>query len=174
MAELVSTDQSLARGGPVGRALEAACKLFAVISGVVLTAMALMSIASIGGRTLLSSPIIGDYELVQAMCAVAVSMSLPYTHWIKAHVIVDFFTSHAPAWLNNVLDTLAHLLLALLAAVVAWRMWVALFGLREALDASMLLSIPTWWVYIPMVASFGLLCLVALYGAGAAFQRSAP
>jgi TRAP-type C4-dicarboxylate transport system permease small subunit len=171
MAELVSTNDDLTRG-PAGRALESACKVFAVIAGMVLTLMAFMSIASIGGRTFLSAPIIGDYELVQAMCAVAVSMSLPYTHWIKGHVIVDFFTAKAPTWLNKVLDTLAHLLLAALAGVMAWRMTVALFQLKEALDASMLLSIPTWWIYIPMVASFGLLCIVALYGAGAAFKRT--
>lgn len=172
MAELVSTDASLARG-PAGRALEGLCKFFAVISGLALTAMALMSIVSIGGRTLLSAPIVGDYELVQALCAVAVSMALPYTHWIKAHVIVDFFTAHAPAGLNRLLDTVAHLLLALLAGVVAWRMAVAVPGLRESLDASMLLNIPTWWVYLPMVASFALLSLVALYGAGGTLHRSA-
>jgi TRAP-type C4-dicarboxylate transport system permease small subunit len=173
VAELVSTEASLARG-PAGHALEMLCKFFAVISGLVLTAMALMSIFSIGGRSLLGSPIVGDYELVQAMCALAVSMALPYTHWIKAHVIVDFFTAHAPAALNTVLDTVAHLLLATLAGVIAWRMAVAVPGLRESLDASMLLSIPTWWIYLPMVASFALLSAVALYGAGGAFQRSAP
>lgn len=172
MAELVSTDVSLARG-PSGRTLEAICKVFAIISGLTLTAMAMMSIVSIGGRIFMSSPVVGDYELVQTLCAIAVSMALPYTHWIKGHVIVDFFTVNAPAGLNRVLDTLAHLLLSLLSAVIAWRMWVGLWELKEAMDASMLLSIPTWWTYIPMVASFALLCIVALYGAGSALTRSA-
>ena len=170
MAELVSIEDTEVHG-PAGRLLGAACKLFAIGAGLVLTGMALMSLASIVGRTFLESPIIGDYELVQSMCAVAVSLSLPYTHWIKGHVIVDFFTLHAPKRLNAVLDCVAHLTLAIMAALVCWRLWVGLWQLKEAMDASMLLSIPTWWTYTPMVASFGLLSIVALYASGTTFRR---
>jgi len=94
VAELIVDETSQARG-PAGKVIENVCKFFAICGGLVLTAMAIMSIASIVGRSFFSSPIVGDYELVQAMCAVAVSMSLPYTHWVRGHVIVDFFTTHA-------------------------------------------------------------------------------
>ena len=114
MAELVTTDVSQARG-PAGEMLEKICKFFAVIAGIVLTVMAFMSIVSISGRLILSSPIVGDYELVQMLCAIAVSMSLPYTHWIKGHVIVDFFTVNANPRLNALLGGVAHLLLSLIS-----------------------------------------------------------
>ena len=162
MAELVTTDVSQARG-PAGEMLEKICKFFAVIAGIVLTVMAFMSIVSISGRLILSSPIVGDYELVQMLCAIAVSMSLPYTHWIKGHVIVDFFTVNANPRLNALLDGVAHLLLSFFSTVITWRMWVATWELKAAEDVSMLLSIPTWWTYMPMVASFALLSLTALY-----------
>lgn len=165
MAELVTTDVSQARG-PAGQTLEKICKFFAVISGLVLTVMAFMSIVSIAGRLLISTPILGDYELVQMLCAIAVSMSLPYTHWIKGHVIVDFFTANAPRALNGLLDGIANLLLTFFAVVITWRMWVATWDLKAAEDVSMLLSIPTWWTYMPMVASFALLSVTALYTAG--------
>ena len=164
MAELLLDESSRARG-PMGRQLERVCKVFAVISGLVLTAMGLMSIASILGRTLFSSPIVGDYELVQSLCAVAVSMALPYTQWVRAHVIVDFFTAKAGPRVNAALDAVASLLLAFFSAAFAWRMGKAMGELRQALDASMLLNIPTWLTYIPMVASFILLCIVSLYTA---------
>lgn len=165
MAELILTDTSQSRG-PAGRIIETICKFFAICSGIVLTAMAIMSIASILGRTFFSSPIVGDYELVQALCAIAVSMSLPYTHWIRGHVIVDFFTAHANPKLNAFLDLLANLTLALFAGVITWRIWKGLLELKGSMEASMLLDIPTWWSYAPMVPSFALLCITALYVAG--------
>jgi TRAP-type C4-dicarboxylate transport system permease small subunit len=165
VAELIVADTSQARG-PAGRVIETVCQFFAICSGLVLTAMAFMSIASIVGRTFFSSPIVGDYELVQALCAIAVSMSLPYTHWVRGHVIVDFFTAHANPKFNLVLDLLANLTLALFSGVITWRLWKGLWELKNSLEASMLLDIPTWWSYAPMVPSFALLCITALYAAG--------
>ena len=170
MADFVVNENSQARG-PVGRLLEFACKAMAVASGLVLTAMAFMSILSIAGRTFFSQPILGDYELVQMFSAIAVSLSLPYTHWVKGHVIVDFFTLHAPARLNLFLDALANLLMAMLAGLVTWRMWLGLFEFRESMDASMMLELPVWWTYVPMVAAFALLCASALYAIGCDFGK---
>ncbi|MGA0926457.1 MAG: hypothetical protein ACO3RW_04545, partial [Burkholderiaceae bacterium] len=51
--------------GPVGRLLGALCKIFAFCSGITLVAMALMSLASIAGRSLFASALVGDYELVE-------------------------------------------------------------------------------------------------------------
>jgi TRAP-type C4-dicarboxylate transport system permease small subunit len=170
VAELIVTDTSQSRG-PAGRVIEAVCKFFAICSGLVLTAMAAMSIFSIVGRTFFSSPIVGDYELVQAFCAVAVSMSLPYTHWIRGHVIVDFFTTHANAKFNALLDLLANLALAVFSAAITWRLWRGLWELKDSMEASMLLDIPTWWSYAPMVPSFALLFITAMYAAGADLRK---
>jgi TRAP-type C4-dicarboxylate transport system permease small subunit len=40
-----------------------------------------------------------------------------------------------------------------------------MFDLRKSFDASMLLEIPTWWAYIPLLPSFALLSLTAIYRA---------
>jgi TRAP-type mannitol/chloroaromatic compound transport system permease small subunit len=74
----------------LGLVLDRLCKLLAILSGLTLLAMAFMSLRSIVGRAFFDAPLLGDYELVQFMCAGAVAMSLPYTHWISGHVIVDF------------------------------------------------------------------------------------
>lgn len=145
--------------------LDRLCKLLAILSGLTLLAMAFMSLRSIVGRAFFDSPLLGDYELVQFMCAGAVAMSLPYTHWISGHVIVDFFTAKASTRLNASLDTLANLLLAGFSALITWRIWVGLRDLQANFDASMLLEIPTWWAYIPLVPSFALLTATALYRA---------
>lgn len=149
----------------LGWVLDRFCKLLAILSGLTLLAMAFMSLRSIVGRAFFDAPLLGDFELVQFLCAGAVAMSLPYTHWISGHVIVDFFTANAPARLNALLDTLANLLLAFFAGLISWRVFVGLLDLRGSFDASMLLEIPTWWAYAPLVPAFALLSLTALYRA---------
>jgi TRAP-type C4-dicarboxylate transport system permease small subunit len=42
---------------------------------------------------------------------------------------------------------------------------VGLRDLQGSFDASMLLEIPTWWAYVPLVPAFALLTATALYRA---------
>lgn len=148
------------------RWLDMACKAMAVAAGLTLLAMAFMSLWSIVGRSLFDKALLGDFELVQILSAVAVGMCLPYAHWIGGHVIVDFFTAKARPRTNALLDLVANLVMAGFAAVIAWRTLVGLLDLRANFDASMLLNIPTWWAYVPLVPAFALLALTALHTAG--------
>lgn len=163
MADLLPTEDTRTHTG-VARVLDLLCKAFAVGGGLALIGMAFMSLYSIVGRSLFDSPLLGDYELVQALCAIAVSLSLPYTQWIGANVIVDFFTTRTSARTNALLDALTMLMLAAFSALIAWRSWVGLVDLKGSGDASMLLEIATWTVYVPIVAAFALLMVVSLYG----------
>ena len=162
MADVIVNEVRARHHGPAGRLLIGACKAFAVGAGVLLILMAAMSLASIVGRTVLGRPILGDYELVQVLCAMAVAMSLPYCQLARGHVIVDFFTTRAPKPVNRALDVAASLLLAAIAFVVAWRLAIGLADLKRTGDASMLIGFPTWVAYAPMVLSFLLLGLAAL------------
>lgn len=151
--------------GVVGRTLDALSRLFAIGSGVVLTVMAVLSLVSVVGRALFAYPIMGDYELVQMMSAAAVAMALPFCQMVRGNVIVDFFTTGCSARFNRFCDLVANLLLTIGAFAFAWRMAVGLLELQRTRDASMLLDLPTWWTYVPMVLSFALLGCVALYSA---------
>lgn len=170
MADLLITESTQRHRG-FGLFLDLACKTLAVLAGVVLTLMAFMSLWSIGGRALVGKALVGDYELVQFMTAAAVAMSLPYANWVGAHVIVDFFTARAPVRVNAVLDALAQALMACLALLLAWRLALGMLDLRGNADASMLLNIPTWWGYLPLVPSFVLLGLTALHHVHANLRR---
>lgn len=64
---------------PVERILQRLCDLSATVGGVVLVAIAGMTVASVFGRSLFASPILGDVELVQLGAAVVVASFLPYT-----------------------------------------------------------------------------------------------
>lgn len=173
MADIVVTESSRVYRG-FGLFLDRACKTLAVLAGLTLTALAFMSLWSIGGRTFFDKALLGDYELVQLMAAVAVAMTLPYAHWIGGHVIVDFFTAKSPVKTNALLDLFANLVMAFFAAVIAWRLTIGMLDLRSNFDASMLLNIPTWWAYAPMVPSFALLALTALFAANDNLRKLLP
>lgn len=165
MADAVYVDAEARPDALIGRVLNKICRFFAFCGGVMLILMALMSLGSIVGRTLFDKPILGDYELVQTMSAIAVAMSLPFCQMIRGHIIVDFFTTALPAKFNKSLDIVASLVLTVAGFVLSWRITVGMFELRANGDASMLLNLPTWWGYAPMVPSFFLLGCAALYTA---------
>lgn len=173
MAEVLVSETGKRYTG-YGLVLDKACKATAFISGVVLVILALMSLWSIVGRSVFDKPLIGDYELVQMLSAVAVALSLPYAHWIGAHVIVDFFTANAKPKTNAVMDLLANLIMAFFSIVIAWRCVVGMLDLRANFDASMMLNIPTWWSYVPFVPAFILLALTALYAANDNLRKLLP
>lgn len=159
---------------PIGRALDAVCRLFAIGSGLMLIGMALMSVYSIVGRSLLDKPVLGDYEMVQMMSAVAVSMALPFCQMIGGHIIVDFFTVKFPPRINAALDVVAAVLLAVCSFAIAWMVFGATLQFMRNHDATMLLSLPTWWGYAPMGPSFFLLGCAALYTAWKRARATAP
>lgn len=165
MADAVYVDAQARPDALIGRVLIKTCRFFAFCAGMMLILMALMSLGSIVGRTLFDKPILGDYELVQMMSAVAVAMALPFCQMIRGHIIVDFFTTNMPRKVNKTLDVIACLVLAVAGFVFSWRITVGMFELRGNGDASMLLNLPTWWGYAPMVPSFFLLGCAALYTA---------
>ncbi len=165
MADALFTDYHAHPDALIGRILNAICRLFAVCAGSILILMALMSLASIVGRTFFGHPILGDYELVQMMSAIGVSMALPFCQMVRGHIIVDFFTTRFPPKVNKALDVIASILLSLVAFVLTWRISVGFSDMLTNRDASMLLNIPTWWAYVPMIPSFFLLGCAALYTA---------
>lgn len=165
MADAIFVDSDARPKALVGKVLNAACRFFAICGGIMLVLMAMMSLTSIIGRTLFDKPILGDYELVQMMSAVAVTMSLPFCQMIRGHIIVDFFTASLSPKVNKVFDIFACLVMAVAAFIFSWRITLGMLELRENGDASMLLNLPTWWGYAPMVPSFFLLGCAALYTA---------
>ncbi len=136
------------------------------LGGLVLTAMAVLSVASIIGRTFSGfglGPVPGDFELVEAGTAVAVFCFMPWTHLKRGHAWVDLFWKTYPPALQRVLVVLADGLMLIVWLLLVWRMGIALEDYRENAEVSFILQMPVWWGYaISMVpAVFG--CLVYLW-----------
>jgi TRAP-type C4-dicarboxylate transport system permease small subunit len=137
------------------------CQISAAIGGLVLVALALMTLASVIGRAFFSSPIQGDIELVQLGCAVCVACFLPYTQYQRANIIVDFFTDKCSDKTKQILDGFGALTIGLCFSLLTWRLTVGGLINKENGETSMLMSIPVWIPYLLMVPGFTLTAVVS-------------
>ena len=147
----------------MGRVLRALCQASAVVGGVILIGIALMTLASVLGRVLWSSPIQGDVEMVQLACAVGIACFLPYTQWLGGNIIVDFFTTWASAQTQRRLDALGALLLGVVAGLICWRTGAGGMAAYATEETSMLMAIPIWIPYALMTPGLLLTALVSCY-----------
>ncbi|RPH75806.1 MAG: TRAP transporter small permease [Candidatus Rokuibacteriota bacterium] len=131
-----------------------------------------MSVVSIAGRTVLSRPLAGDFELVQVGCAVAVAAFLPYCQLRRGNIIVDFFTVRAGPRVQASLDALGAVLLAAVMALLAWRTAAGMLTVKAAGEITMIVGFPVWLGYAAIVPSLALTALVGLATALEALKAS--
>ena len=136
---------------------------FAVFGGLVLIGLILMTVISVIGRSLFNTPIPGDFELVEIGCAVAVFSFLPYCQLIRGNVVVDFFTARTPPRPKALLDMMGNLLYTGISALLTWRLALGGMDLKRYNESSMVLQVPIWWGFIPVVVGAGLLTVVCAY-----------
>lgn len=149
----------------LGRFLLGWSQLSALCGVALLLGICLLSTWSVLGRALFDSPVMGDVEIVQIICSLAIASFLPYAQMKNAHVIVDFFTHGASARTRAVLDVLAALVLAVVATWLAWRSTAGAIEAYTNGETSMILDWPLWWAHITIAPGLGLLTLTALYTA---------
>lgn len=118
--------------------------------GFVLTALILMTGASIVGRALTGiglGPVTGDYELVELGIAIAVFCFLPYAQLKAGHATVDIFTSGLSVPTNRFLIAFWEIVMAVAMALIAWRLYEGMLGKLANGETSYLLQIPVWWAF---------------------------
>jgi TRAP-type C4-dicarboxylate transport system permease small subunit len=141
--------------------LERLARLSALLAGALISFMVLLTALSIAGRETVGRTITGDFELVGLATGAAVGLFMPLCQLHRGNIVVDFFTARAPQQFNAVLDRIGALLLGLACALLSWR--AALGGLSSWTSGSttMLLGVPEWWAYAPMVPGFALTAVIA-------------
>jgi TRAP-type C4-dicarboxylate transport system permease small subunit len=144
----------------------------ALLGGVLLTAIALMSVASIVCRSLGMQPIQGDFELVQVGLAMCVSLLLPWCQLQGGNITVDFFTARMRKRWQRRLDAIGCGLFAGVMALVAWRTGAGALALQAAGETTMLLGFPLWMGYAAMTPGFALTAAAALHSAAVAWTES--
>ncbi|NKX45705.1 TRAP transporter small permease [Roseicyclus persicicus] len=161
-------------------------RLMAILGGLVLTALVVLTCVSVLGRGLNTlghsdlmeglapglaawligtgvGPVTGDYELVEAGIAFAVFAFLPICQLAAAHATVDVFTNLLPGRTNRWLTAFWEVVLALVIVVIGWRLYL---GFVEKIDngqTTFLLQFPIWWAYGASFAASVVAGLVGVY-----------
>jgi TRAP-type C4-dicarboxylate transport system permease small subunit len=142
--------------------LESLAKACAVLAGVLLTVITLMTCVSLIGRNTTGWTIVGDFELSASAAGAAIALFLPWCQARRGNIIVDFFTARTSPATNARLDRLGALLLAACVALLAWRTTIGGLNAWKSGAGSMMLGFPEWIVYVFMVPPLVLTAVIAL------------
>jgi TRAP-type C4-dicarboxylate transport system permease small subunit len=163
-------------------------RLLAVIGGLVLTALVLLTCVSVLGRglntlghsTLLNAispdiaaaliatggkPLTGDFELVEAGISFAIFAFLPICQLRGAHASVDIFANNFPHRLNRFLVVFWEIVMSIIIVLITWRLFVGMQDKMRYGDTTFLLQFPIWWAYAASLAAASIAALVAVYRA---------
>ena len=150
--------------------LETGAKLCAVLAGVLLTVITLMTCVSLIGRNTTGWTIVGDFELSGSAAGAAIALFMPWCQLKRGNIMVDFFTAKASEATQEKLDRFGALLLALAMGLMTWRTGVGGLSAWKNQAGSMMLGFPEWVVYAFMVPALGLTALIALAQALRGFE----
>jgi TRAP-type C4-dicarboxylate transport system permease small subunit len=148
---------------PVGRVLYAIAKWLAVFGGIILCGMALLTAASVTGRSLFNNPISGDFELVAIGTGLAVFAFLPWCQLTRGNVLVDFFMSAAPPRAQIFTDVAGGLVYLAIAILLTCRMIFGGLDMYNYNELSMTINFPRWTTFPPSIFLMSFLVLVIAY-----------
>jgi TRAP-type C4-dicarboxylate transport system permease small subunit len=120
------------------------CHAFTLISMGALFIMMLLMICDVVGRTFLSSPIIGGYELVENLLLIVVVLAYAQAQLSKRHIKVDIFTDMMPHRMKEYLNLITLIICFAIVGFSAWQQIPAIQSVRAASSATMALKIPQW------------------------------
>ncbi|WP_316857832.1 TRAP transporter small permease subunit [uncultured Cohaesibacter sp.] len=168
------------------KAMERIARLMAVVGGLVLVALILLTCLSVVGRSLNTighsaaleaisqglanlllgtgvGPINGDFELVEAGIAFVIFAFLPVCQIYSSHATVDVFTSLLSNKTNRYIKAFWEVLFCLLMLLITWRLFVGMENKMEYGETTYLLQFPVWWAYAASFAAAVLASIVSVY-----------
>ena len=143
--------------------LQTLAKLCAIVAGLLLTGITLMTCLSLIGRNTTGTTLVGDFELTGLAAGAAIALFMPWCQVRRGNIIVDFFTSRLGAETNNRLDRIGALLLALLFALLAWRTTLGGLNSWSTNSETQILGFPEWMAYAAMVPPFVLTAAIGVH-----------
>lgn len=143
--------------------LETLAKLCAILAGLLLTSITLMTCVSLIGRNTTGSSIVGAFELTGVAAGGAIALFMPLCQLRRGNIIVDFFTTNLSERTNDKLDRFGTLLLVVIFGLLAWRTTLGGLNVFSANSETQIMGFPEWVVYAVMVPPFILTCAIALH-----------
>jgi TRAP-type C4-dicarboxylate transport system permease small subunit len=151
--------------------LELLAKLCAILAGLLLTTITLMTCVSLIGRNTTGATIVGDFELTGVATGAAIALFMPLCQLKRGNIIVDFFTAKLSGEANERLDRAGALLLAFVFALIAWRTTLGGLNAWNTRSETQIIGFPEWIVYVAMVPPFILTAVISAWQAAFGFPR---
>lgn len=151
---------------PFGRVLYRISRALAIAGGVVLCVLALMTTISVAGRSLLASPVPGDFEIVAIGMGLAIFAFLPWCQLTRGNVLVDFFMVRAPVRTKAFFDIVGGIFYLAIAVILTWRMVYGGIDMYQYSEKSMTINFPRWTTFPPSVLMMAFLVVVIVYTVG--------
>ena len=149
-------------GGRFAGIVGALVRVWAILGGLIATALAVMTAASAISNLLFAAPFPADHELIKHVIAIVIFMFLPYCQLAGANVTVDIFTEAMGARAKAVMAAFASLFALAFAALLLRQMYFGFLDYREFVEVTPVLKLPLWTAFPPILVSLALLLLAAL------------
>lgn len=144
------------------RILGMLAKLCAILAGLLLTLITLITCYNLIMRNFIGESMVGAFELTAVSTGAAIALFMPLAQARQGHIIVDFFTTGLSDALNAKLDRFGALMLSLVFVFLAWRVSIGGVNAYNAGSQTMLMGFPEWIVYAAMVPPFIVTALIGL------------
>jgi TRAP-type C4-dicarboxylate transport system permease small subunit len=139
---------------------------FALIGGLALVLLTLITVLSITGRSLVWAglgPVPGDFELVEAGTGFAVFAFLAWCHFNREHAEVEILTMRFSPVANRVIDLVVDALMLVVACVLAYQHYLGMLDKIAYQETSFILRFPIWWAYAASLLGAIAFVIVAVY-----------
>lgn len=166
--------------------MTALARTMAILGGIVLTALIVLTCVSIIGRLLNGffhgefmervapgfarwaldmgiGPVNGDFELVEAGVAFAIFAFIPLCQITAGHASVDIFTDRMPASVNRFLRMVTDSVFAAVLVLIAWKLFDGMMSKMGYGETTFLLQFPVWWAYAASLVGAVLAAIVGIY-----------
>ncbi|WP_372612342.1 TRAP transporter small permease [Aquicoccus sp.] len=168
------------------RFMNGLARLMAILGGIVLTALVILTCVSVLGRgintflhwepveTIMPAlsrwlldagvgPVWGDYELVEAGVAFAIFAFIPLCQITAGHATVDIFTARLPKRANRVIQMVVDIVFAAVLILIAWRLSAGMESKMQNNETTFLLQFPIWWSYLVSLIGAVVAAIVGVY-----------
>lgn len=142
-------------------------QITAIIGGIILTSIVLLTTASIIGRELSFLPgldeIKGTYELTEAGVAFAIFAFLPICQFAGGHATVDVFTMGLGQRTNQFIKAFWEIVLTAVIIFISLRLYDGMLRYLGNGETTLFLQFPVWWAYAASVGASIVACITGIY-----------
>lgn len=161
-------------------------RFMAILGGIVLTFLVVLTCVSIAGRLLNGffhgdfmesiapgfahwaiqagvGPVNGDFELVESGVAFAIFAFMPLCQITSGHASVDIIVNMLPARVNSFLRMVIEVVFAAVLVLIAWKLYDGMNSKMRYGETTFLIQFPIWWAYAASLFGAVIAAIVGIY-----------